>query len=227
MLDPLKPTSLVQFRCKNPRFRFTDFALKALPYSDAHTYVWDTAFPTLGMRIGKRTKTFIVIKPGGKRITLGKYPFTSLSDARRRAAKLYGDAQTLPTAHSMSTLQAISTFFDTHVAKNRPKTQKDTIRLINKHFIPALASTAIDRITGQDITAITDAIRRTPAEAIKAHAAMSVFFRWAVRRKLIIQNPMQGLPLHAYPRSSGAIAWYMSPNKELGHDASNAGRSVA
>ena len=32
---------------------------------------------------------------------------------------------------------------------------------------------------------------------------------------------------HAYPRSSGAIAWYMSANKELGHDASDAGRSVA
>jgi hypothetical protein len=32
---------------------------------------------------------------------------------------------------------------------------------------------------------------------------------------------------HAYPRSSGAIAWYMSANKELGYDASDAGRSVA
>jgi hypothetical protein len=32
---------------------------------------------------------------------------------------------------------------------------------------------------------------------------------------------------HASPLSSGAIAWYMSSNKELGHDASDAGRSVA
>jgi len=32
---------------------------------------------------------------------------------------------------------------------------------------------------------------------------------------------------HASPLSSGAIAWYMSANKELGHDASDAGRSVA
>jgi hypothetical protein len=34
-------------------------------------------------------------------------------------------------------------------------------------------------------------------------------------------------PAHASPLSSGAIAWYMSANKELGHDASDAGRSVA
>lgn len=198
MLDPLNPASSVQFRCKNPRLRFTDLALRSLPYSHTHAYVWDTAFPTLGMRIGKRTKTFIVIKPGGKRITLGKYPFMTLSDARQRAAKLYGHA-TIALSNAPTALQAVSTFFDTHVAKNRPKTQKDTIRLINKHFIPPLGSTAIDRITTQDITAITDAMRRTPAEAIKAHAAMSVLFRWAVRRQMIPKNPMQGLPLPARP----------------------------
>ena len=32
---------------------------------------------------------------------------------------------------------------------------------------------------------------------------------------------------HASPLSSGAMAWYLSSNKELGHDASDAGRSVA
>ena len=32
---------------------------------------------------------------------------------------------------------------------------------------------------------------------------------------------------HAYPRSSGAIVRYAWLNKELGHEASDAGRSVA
>ncbi len=37
----------------------------------------------------------------------------------------------------------------------------------------------------------------------------------------------RGLVEHAYPHSSGAIASYMSSNKELDHDALDAGRSVA
>jgi len=36
-----------------------------------------------------------------------------------------------------------------------------------------------------------------------------------------------GVLLHTYPHSSGAIACNMSANKELGHDANDAGRSVA
>jgi hypothetical protein len=46
-------------------------------------------------------------------------------------------------------------------------------------------------------------------------------------RVMIRQRARVGLGAHASPLSSGAIAWYMSANKELGHDASDAGRSVA
>jgi hypothetical protein len=43
----------------------------------------------------------------------------------------------------------------------------------------------------------------------------------------MVCDEAQTIAKHAYPHSSGIIAWYMSANKELGHDASDAGRSVA
>ena len=49
-------------------------------------------------------------------------------------------------------------------------------------------------------------------------------WRWSIPT---ISEYGQGISAHACPLSYGAIASYMSANKELGHDANDTGRSVA
>lgn len=64
--------------------KLTDLALQRLP---AGTH-WDEITPAFGVRVGKRARTFICIRDGGKRITIGRYPNMSLVDARKKAKGL-------------------------------------------------------------------------------------------------------------------------------------------
>jgi site-specific recombinase XerD len=179
----------VQNQCKN-RFNFTDLALRALPFSERTTYVWD-GYTTLGLRIGKRSKTFIVIKPNGKRVTLGRYPALSLQSARRRI--------NVPQPISASPLlsQALDAFLTAHAAKTRDLTQRNTRRLLFKHLEPVHGRTPLDQITTNDLTAIIDKLLRTPAEANNTHAKITAFFNWCVRRQIIPRNPLAGVPMPA------------------------------
>ena len=75
----------------------TDLAIRALPHPPVgqKDYV-DDSQPGLMVRVGKRTKTFMVVVSKSKareRVTLGRYPATSLADARSKAKALVGEAQ--------------------------------------------------------------------------------------------------------------------------------------
>ena|ERR1700680_5051791 len=72
----------------------TDLALRALPFSDVQRDYTDDVLPGLTVRVGKRTKTFM-LKVGGRtgrrHYTLGRYPDLSLQEARTKAKGLIGD----------------------------------------------------------------------------------------------------------------------------------------
>ena len=69
------------------RIRLTDIAVRALKYFDGQITYWDDTLPAFGVRVGNRSKAFIVVQSGGRRLKIGSYPQTSLQDARQ-AAKL-------------------------------------------------------------------------------------------------------------------------------------------
>ena len=48
--------------------------------------VWDTGLPTFGIRVGRRTKTFI-IKQHNRYYVLGRYPIVGLKQARDEAKR--------------------------------------------------------------------------------------------------------------------------------------------
>jgi len=64
----------------------TEIVLKKLKWNGTTSTYWDKALPAFGVRVGKRTKTFIVMT-GKKRIaqSIGHYPSLSLKDARIKA----------------------------------------------------------------------------------------------------------------------------------------------
>src|SRR5229473_400078 len=120
----------------------TDIAIRALPHPTAgqKDYV-DDLQPGLLVRVGKRTKTFMMVVAKGKnreRVTLGRYPNTSLADARSRAKALVGEAQDRKNKPPRMTFEEAFTLFKhTHTSqKNRPRTAKDTERIIEKHLVP-------------------------------------------------------------------------------------------
>jgi len=45
-----------------PSLHLTELSVRALKGSDATTYYWDTTTPAFGVRVGKRAKTWTVIK---------------------------------------------------------------------------------------------------------------------------------------------------------------------
>ena len=70
-------------------------------------------------------------------------------------------------------------------------------RVLLKHFLPLHGSTPLDRITTNNLSAITDSLLKTPSEANTTHAKLTAFFNWCVRRQMIAKNPLTGLPLPA------------------------------
>jgi len=172
-----------------PSIALTDLSLRSLK-AEVRADYWDTKTPSFGVRVGKRTKTFIA-KLNNRRITIGAYPLISLQDARRRALGLKSDKRT-GLRRSLSFKQAHAQFVAIHVPTLKPSTQKQIKRNLERHFLPTLGSKKLDNIEHQDITDITDALVPTPSQAWHAFKDIRTFFKWCVPR-YIKHSPMEGL----------------------------------
>lgn len=178
----------------------TDIAIRALPHPTAgqKDYVDDT-MPGLMVRVGKRTKTFMMVVAKGKRrerVTLGRYPNTSLADARSKAKTVVGEAQDRKNKPPRMTFdEAFTLFKATHTSqKQRARTAKDTERLIEKHLISTLGSEQLAEIETQHVAQVIDKLLKTPGTAMHVFAAARLMFRWATKRRLIDRSPIEFLP---------------------------------
>ena len=131
-----------------PSIALTDLSLRSLK-TEARADYWDTKTPSFGVRVGKRTKTFIA-KLNNRRITIGAYPLISLQDARRLALGLKSDKRT-GLGRSLTFKQAHAQFLAIHVPSLKPSTQKQIKRNLERHFLPTLGSKKLDNIEHQDI----------------------------------------------------------------------------
>ena len=181
------------------RIRLTDLTLRALKFSDTQITYWDETQPAFGIRVGKRSKTFIVVAKGGRRLKVGTYPDTKLHDARKAARHLLSDPNTQSSRRSITVDQAVTHFLETRAQKNRASSKAETERLLRRHLLPELNTSQLVKITTDDITAIVDDLRDTPATANHAFTAMRTFFNWCVARRYLKHSPTAGLTLPAKP----------------------------
>jgi integrase len=182
-----------------PRAQLTDITLRALKSDGAQIDYWDTKTPGFGVRVGKRSKTFIA-KVNNQRITIGSYSDLSLQEARRRALGLKSQAS--PTQLSaMRFKEALDTFLEMHGSTLKSRTQREIRRTLNRHFLPEFKSKKLAEITHRDISEITDGLRDTPSEAWHAFKDVRAFFNWCVPR-YIPHSPCAGLksPTRYVPR---------------------------
>ncbi|SRR6266511_2748081 len=137
-----------------PRLHLTDIVVRSLktPASGQVDY-WDTTTRGFGVRVSQAgTKTFVA-KVHNQRVTIGRYPDCSLSDARKKANGV--KSQDEPVARSKITFeQAYEKFKAEHIAAKRARTQCDYRSILEKHFLPRLSKTRLQKITYDTITEI-------------------------------------------------------------------------
>lgn len=183
-----------------PVLRLTDLAIQRLPPAGPHVTYWDDALPGFGIRIGKHSRTFVVMKGRNRRrVSLGRYPLTTLKDARTRAHALMGDFDRFTQKAGPKASQVVAEYLAEQSKKTRANTSRTAHRILTKHFIPKFTDQPLAEITTRQLTVIINNLMATPSEAIKAHAIFSAFFNWSLRQEYVDRNPLAGIPLPAKP----------------------------
>lgn len=190
-----------------PVCRLTDLSVRnAQPPGRGQYTLWDATFRQFGLRVSPGgTKTFTVMHgPLRERVTVGRYPTISLSQARARAKEILAE-RTLNAHRPLPVTfdEAQKKFFLTQHQKNKASTVAQYERLFKRHLLPRLRHRELADIKPHDITSIIDRLLKTPSECNHAHAAAQTFFRWAARRHYIDRSPMEGMekPTKYHPRN--------------------------
>ncbi len=178
-----------------PVVRLTDVAIRAFVPTVTRVTYWDQSLPAFGVRVGRRTKVFIVMHgKARKRIVLGRYPRMTLKTARKQAFDLiYGpDPEAPPDAPPAA--EVVRQFIDLHHAHSRPGTRKEQQRLLTNHFLSKLGQVPLNRIARAQLLPLIDALVALPSEQIHLHRSLKTLFKWAAQRQLIPVSPIADLP---------------------------------
>lgn len=174
-----------------PTALLTEVTIRAVRAASAGEQIdyWDTRTPGFGLRVGSRTKTFVV-KRANRRITIGRYPDLSLAEARNQAKRLLAQQRVEPSTITFEA--ALTLFLETHCAhRHRERTASEHKRLLTKHLLPSLRNKRVADITTHHISAVLDRLTATPSEANHVFKSARTFFRWAIRRAFIQISPLQ------------------------------------
>ena len=170
--------------------KLTDRFVHTIKWNGGTTYYWDALLPAFGLRVGKKRKTFTIIRGKTReRISIGLYPAINLQEARKRAKALLGT----PTHLGGSTpfLDALEQFIELHVS--RLKSFAGMERILRKHFS---FKKSVHSVTRQDVQLVLDDLSETPSEANHAFKYIRTFFLWCIRRGILEYSPItaMGLP---------------------------------
>jgi integrase len=185
----------------------TDAAVKRLkPPTKGQIDVFDQGYPGLALRVSYGGgKTFVYFYKLGRRLrrmSLGRYPSTTLTEAREAWRKARQDAQKgrdPSTARKRKTgatdfPRVLDEWLRRDQAENRTK---DAIkRLIEKDTLPAWEYRQVADLDRRDILDVIDTVvdRGSPITARRLQAHLHRFFKWCSGRGIIATNPMADLP---------------------------------
>jgi integrase len=176
-----------------PALRLTEISVRALKGEDRYETYWDTTTPAFGVRVGKRSKTWTVMRGKTReRITIGRFPDVSVAEARTEAKRLLSAAPESKSV-SMTFAKARDEFLEEHYRSAAPRTKYNTTRLLVRHF-KKIENEQLADIDDGDISAALDKLKATPSEQLHAYRAVRCFLRWCTRppRRYIKHSPMEG-----------------------------------
>jgi integrase len=190
--------------------QLTDTELRNLPAPEEGQVQYpDGKIPGFGVRVtttGLKTFYFNYRFQGrSRRLTLGRYPHTSLKDARgaahaalRSLAKGEDPQVDAPEVSGFSA--ALDEFVELYCkTSNRTSTAYETERILRAVFLKAWGTRRVDTIGKTDIVVITDRFMRAgkPSAANHAFSAARKFFNWCVDRGMLQISPCHTLNMPA------------------------------
>jgi integrase len=176
-----------------PQLHLTDIAVRALKGSDKYISYWDDTTPGFGIRVGKRSKTWTVMRGKNReRVTIGKYPDLSLADARAEAKKLLSTAPE-PKTITKTWADARDEFLKQNYADSTSR-WPHLVKLTLKREFRGLDHRQLSDISDTDIRKVLDKLSATPSARLHAYRIARTFLKWCSRspRRYIARSPMEG-----------------------------------
>lgn len=194
----------------------TDLAIRSLIAPEkGQVEQWDERTRGFGVRVSPGgTKAFILVyrfngRP--RRMTLGRYPTVSLSEARKLANDALRSlsrgvdpgaekarARRTPDVECFENF--VDFFIDTYA---RPKNRSvgETARLLKREFVGAWGKRPIAEIQRHDVAAVIDRMMRQGKHALanRSLATIRKLFNWAIERGVLKQSPCSALRAPAKP----------------------------
>ena len=191
--------------------KLTDVRVQSLKPKATRYEVWDPAAPGFGVRVTpKGIKSFVYLyrfEGLARRMTIGRYPQLSLSNARLRYAaakaaledKGVDPGKTLVEGRAASRLApTVIQLADEYIEKwalPRKRSWKEDRRLLTHDVIPVLGRKKAASVTRRDIRLLLDDIveRGAPITANRVLAVTRKMFRFAVSRDIVPNNPCEAI----------------------------------
>lgn len=160
----------------------------------------DDSLPGFGVRVSQGgTKTFTLLYGTPRqRITIGRYPVISLSDARQRARELLAEytlGKTRPKTISFN--EAVSLFLAERAQRIRPSTLTGYTCILKKHF--PFENCRLADLGIHDIKRRIDKLKGAPVQQRYALTVVKMLFRWAVRNRFVDFSPCDALSAPKVP----------------------------
>jgi hypothetical protein len=168
---------------------------------------------------------FLIVQPTGakswavryrhqgrsRKHTLGPYPALDLKNAREIGAKaLRAVAEGRDPGREKAQFRqpnsielVVEQFLALHVRQfNRPKTARETERLLRRYVLPHWRGRSIDNIARRDVIEVLDRVveNGTPIMANRVLAATGKLFSWALSRDILAASPCAGVKRPAKER---------------------------
>lgn len=175
---------------------------------------------------------YLVVQPSGakgwairyrhagmpRKYTLGAYPAIDLKTARDLAGKALravaegrdpGREKTQERAGKPDTVETVARqFIERHCKRsNRPRTARETQRLLDLHVLPRWRTRLMREITRRDVLDLLDRVvdDGKPIAANRTFSAARKMFNWAVARDIINASPCTGVKPPTAERSRDQV----------------------
>jgi integrase len=192
------------------RKRLTDLAVARLKDQGE---VWDTLLPAFGIRIGARTKTWIVAtrRPGARhpvRLRIGAYPELGVAEARAKAREmLAGGAPAAPVLFK----DQIEPFLQHgRSRKGRPLRSASlrVYRVILNGTAQPLHGKAIADIRRRDIADLLATVERSSGAPMASltRATLGRLWSWMLATDRADASPVAGAPSYEVPKRSRVLS---------------------
>jgi integrase len=184
------------------RLLLTDRFCDRAKSTSTQTDYFDETVSGLALRVSAQgVKTWTLhFGPSGKRarITLGRYPSTSLAKARTLALEAKA---TIATGHDprgatsgeMTVAALVESYLEKHTAGLR--SADEIKRRLYRNIVPVIGNVRLADLHRRDATRVVDKVakRDAPTEAIRSFEDLRAMLRWAVSRGDLDHNPIEGM----------------------------------